>query len=195
MIVPQDLHIHTVFSTGDSAVMPEQTVEFIAELKHAKSIGISDHFEYLHGDVYEKYVKKLRSFEFHVGTEVDGNEWVDMALQYDFDYYIYHCCDIDADYKGVERLLSSSKPVIIAHPLHMGTDLDKIPPECLIEINNRYIWRSNWKDGLKRYVGRFRFILSSDAHQPNWLNLNIATHVAYTLGIKETILFNYHTSV
>ena len=68
MIAPQDLHIHTVFSTGDSAVMPEQTVEFIAELKHAKSIGISDHFEYLHGDVYEKYVKKERVGNFNSGA-------------------------------------------------------------------------------------------------------------------------------
>ena len=88
-IMPQDLHIHTVFSTGDSAVAPEQTVEFIAELKHAKSIGISDHFEYLIGGAYDNYVKTLRHHEFHVGTEVDGNEWVDMSLQYEFDYYIY----------------------------------------------------------------------------------------------------------
>ena len=43
----QDLHIHTIFSTGDSAVSREQTVELVAEINHAKIIGISDHFEYI----------------------------------------------------------------------------------------------------------------------------------------------------
>jgi len=34
--VPQDLHIHTTFSSGDTAVVEKQTVEFIARLGHAE---------------------------------------------------------------------------------------------------------------------------------------------------------------
>ena len=188
-MISQDLHIHTTFSTGDSAVVPEQTVEFIAKINYAESIGISDHFEYITGDVFVKYEKTLRIFNFHVGTELDGAEWVESAAGYHFDYYIYHCKDRDDDYKAIEKLLSTGKPVIIAHPLHWGTNLNRVPPECLIEINNRYVWRNDWRSGFKKFIHRFKFVLGSDAHQPNWLNLNVARYVANELGVKETLLF------
>ena len=49
-MVPQDLHIHTIYSSGDSAVVKEQTIALIEEVRHASIIGISDHFEYLVDD-------------------------------------------------------------------------------------------------------------------------------------------------
>ena len=73
----QDLHIHTIFSTGDSAVSREQTVELVAEINHAKIIGISDHFEYIGDENYKKYKESVTSFRFKLGTEVDGHKWVD----------------------------------------------------------------------------------------------------------------------
>src|SRR4030043_298865 len=39
------------------------------------------------------------------------------------------------------------------------------------------------------YYNKFRFVLSSDAHQPNWLNLNVSRFVASELGVQEVILF------
>ncbi|HUV07956.1 MAG TPA: hypothetical protein VMX75_09520, partial [Spirochaetia bacterium] len=139
--VPQDLHIHTTFSTGDSSVLPEQTVELIAGFRHAEILGVSDHLDYLTEDVFPRYKKLLRRHRLHIGTEVNGSEWVGRALEVDVDYYIYHCRDIPEDYRGAEALLSANKPVIIAHPLVFDTDPDKLPQECLIEINNRYVWR------------------------------------------------------
>ncbi len=188
-LLQQDLHIHTTWSTGDSAVAMEQTVSFVAELHHAQVRGISDHFDYLTGNVFEAYRRELRSFGFLVGTEVNGYEWTREALAYPFDYYIYHCRDEQKDYKGADHLLTSGKPVIIAHPFTMNTDIHRVAPECYIEINNRYIWRHDWMSLLRPHVKERRFILSSDAHQPNWLSQNVAFYVAKTMHIEEEILF------
>jgi hypothetical protein len=114
---------------------------------------------------------------------------VDEAIQYPFEYYVYHCYNRDLDYQGAEKLLSTGKPVIIAHPQALDTNLKKVPKECYIEINNRYVWRFNWLPYYKPFVGSFRFVLGSDAHQPNWLNHTIALYVANELGVKNTILF------
>jgi len=35
----------------------------------------------------------------------------------------------------------------------------------------------------------FSFVIDSDAHQPHWLNQNIARYVARELEITETLLF------
>jgi histidinol phosphatase-like PHP family hydrolase len=188
--VPQDLHIHTTFSSGDIAVADKQTVEFIARLGHAEIVGISDHFDYLIDGAFDSYEKTVRSFNFYLGTEVDGGPWVDLAATFDFDYYIYHCRDKDNDYKGLEVLLSTGKPVIIAHPCWLGTGMNRIPSECLVEINNRYVWRCDWESIYKRIAHRFRFVMSSDAHQPHWLNQNIARFVARESGIQEYLVFN-----
>ncbi len=187
--VPQDLHIHTTFSSGDVAVVEKQTVEFIARLGHAEIVGISDHFDYLIDGAFAGYEKTVRSFNFHLGTEVDGGAWADRAATFDFDYYIYHCRDKDNDYKGVEILLTTGKPVIIAHPLCMGTDMNRIPRECLVEINNRYVWRFDWESAYKKIAHRFRFVMSSDAHQPHWLNQHIARFVARESNIREYLVF------
>ena len=185
----QDLHIHTVFSTGDSVVSKEQTVELVAKINHAKIIGISDHFEYIMNENYGKYRQAVTGFGFKLGTEVDGHRWIDSALNHDFDYYIYHCRDNSKDYKGLEKLMSRGKPVIIAHPYAIGTNLDKVPENSIVEINNRYVIRYDWKALFSGYLNKFRFVLSSDAHQPNWLNLNVSRFVASELGIREEILF------
>lgn len=185
----QDLHIHTIFSTGDGAVSKEQTVELVAEINHAKIIGISDHFEYVGNECYEKYRESVTGFGFKLGTEVDGYKWVGPALNFDFDYYIYHCRDDTKDYRGLEKLMSGDKPVIIAHPYATGTSLEKIPANSIVEINNRYVIRHDWKAFFSGYLNQFRFILSSDAHQPHWLNLNVSRFVANELGIQEEILF------
>lgn len=185
----QDLHIHTVFSAGDSAVVAEQTLELIAKVGHAKIIGISDHFEAITSEYFHTYKKAVSSYGFKVGTEVDGAKSVKEAASLHFDYYLYHCRDQADEYKGIETLLMTGKPVIIAHPYAFNTNLDKIPGECYIEINNRYIWRFDWKSYLSDYLSAFRFILSSDAHQPNWLNQSVAKYVANELAIKETIIF------
>ena len=185
----QDLHIHTVFSVGDSAVSEQQTLDLISKINHAKIIGISDHFEYLGEDKFEYYKERVSSFGFKVGTEVDGKDFVNEASSLDFEYYIYHCWDNKNDYKGIEKLLGSGKPVIIAHPHVTDTDLGKIPPECYLEINNRYVYRYDWHKYFRDYIDKFKFVLSSDAHQPHWLNQNVARHVAAQLGIKESIIF------
>ena len=187
--VPQDLHIHTTFSHLDSAVVKEQTPELIAHVRHADSIGISDHFEHFY-DQYEFYVETLTKYGFHVGTEIDGSDYVKEASLFDFEYYIYHCRNFPSEYTGIETLLATGKPVIIAHPMVLETDLNKIPRGCYIEINNRYVWRNNWNKFLAPYTDEFNFVIGSDAHQPAWLNQNVARYVAGELGIVESILFD-----
>jgi predicted metal-dependent phosphoesterase TrpH len=34
----QDLHIHTTYSKSDSSVVPEQTIAFVAAVKHARVV-------------------------------------------------------------------------------------------------------------------------------------------------------------
>jgi hypothetical protein len=185
----QDLHIHTVFSVGDGAVVAQMTVELVAAMKHACVVGISDHFESLANRCVDEYLEHVRSFGLKAGTEVDGGEWTAQACQADVDYYIYHCRDREIDYKGAEKLLSTGKPVIIAHPLALQTNFNRLPSECYVEINNRYTWRNDWQAGYSPIVNRFRFVLGSDAHQPHWLNQNFARYVANQLGICETLIF------
>lgn len=185
----QDLHIHTIFSTGDSAIVPEQNVDLIAAVRHAEIIGISDHFEYICDEIFDGYSKAVKSRGLKLGTEVDGGEYAAEAAGYPVEYFIYHCADEEIHYAGLDRLLETGKPVVVAHPLFMGTDLTRLPEGCLVEINNRYIWRSDWRTRLRPYLGKFRFILSSDAHQPNWLNQNVARYVAEELGVTETLLW------
>ena len=43
-MLQQDLHIHTTYSTSDTSVVPEQTIALVASLKHARIVGLSDHF-------------------------------------------------------------------------------------------------------------------------------------------------------
>lgn len=185
----QDLHIHTVFSAGDSAVVKEQTIELVSKVNHAVIIGISDHFESVAGENFTTYAKEVRSHNFKLGTEIDGHRRVDEAIEYPFDYFIIHCWDQAKDYKATSKLLLTGKPVIIAHPNAIGTNLYNVPEECLIEINNRYVYRYEWKNYFTNFKTKFRFVLSSDAHQPNWLNQNVSRYVANELGIEETILF------
>jgi histidinol phosphatase-like PHP family hydrolase len=188
-MLEQDLHIHTVFSSGDSAIVPQQTIAFIASVRHSRIIGISDHFDYITGSRFDEYKNEVRTYGLILGTEVDGANWVDEAIQYPFDYYVYHCFDHSRDYKGAEKLLSTGKPVIIAHPQALDTDLGKVPPQCLVEINNRYVWRFDWQKYYTPFTRNFRFILGSDAHQPNWLTHSVAAHVANKLGVENTIIF------
>ncbi len=187
--LPQDLHIHTAFSSGDSAVAPEQTVELVSAIAHARIVGISDHLEFLSDPGFATYAETVRSHHLYVGVEVSSARWVDAALDIDVDYYVYHCADARSEYRGAERLLKTGKPVIVAHPLMMGTDLKKTPRECLVEISNRYVWRFDWRSRLAPFSSRFRFVMSSDAHQPSWLSQSVARYVASQLGIEETLLF------
>lgn len=188
--LPQDLHIHTVFSVTDSQVVPEQTIETVALISHAEIIGISDHFEHFMPYRYIEYKEQVRKHHFRLGTEVNGHQSVPLAMKYEFDYYIYHCWGSEPkDYKGFRDLKSTGKPVIIAHPYATETDLEKIPENSLVEINNRYIWRFNWLKLLLPYRNKFRWVIGSDAHQPHWLNQNYARRVAEEMGINETILF------
>ncbi len=184
----QDLHLHTNYSKHDGAIVKEQNLDLIARLRHASIVGISDHYEAIY-DCFELYQKDVLSFGFHVGTEVDGHRSAAGAAALPFEYYFYHCRPNEEDYKAIDLLLATNKPVIISHPNYFGTDLSRIPKDCLLEINNRYIWRSDWYSELLPYVNQFRFVLSSDAHQPHWLNQNIAQMVAHELGIEEYILF------
>lgn len=64
-MLAQDLHIHTIWSSGDGAVVPEQTVELIAQIRHARVVGISDHFEYLVDGFIEAYVDEVRRAGLH----------------------------------------------------------------------------------------------------------------------------------
>jgi histidinol phosphatase-like PHP family hydrolase len=188
-MLQQDLHIHTTFSTTDNAVVPEQTLSLIAAVKHAIVVGISDHFECLLNGSFEDYAKEVRQAGLKLGVEVDGHPWVDLAINYIVDYYVFHCRDLNADYRSIDKLLSTTKPVIIAHPNALQTNLNKVPAECLIEINNRYIWRSDWKQYYGPFKNQFRFVIGSDAHQPNWLSQAIAHHAAAQLGIEEHLVF------
>ena len=188
-MLQQDLHIHTTYSTSDNAVVPEQTVSLVAAVRHAIVVGISDHFECLVNGEFETYQKVIRQLGLRVGVEVDGHPWVDEAIQYDVEYYIFHCRDQKADYRSLDRLLATDKPVIIAHPNTLRTNLNQVPPECLIEINNRYIWRTDWKPYYRPFTDRFKFVIGSDAHQPNWLAQSVAHHAAAQLGVNEHLVF------
>jgi histidinol phosphatase-like PHP family hydrolase len=186
--LPQDLHVHTVFSRHDGAVVPEQTVELVAGIRHARVLGISDHLEYV-ADEFAEYARAVRAHRLRLGVEVNGAEWVDAALDLPVEYYVYHCRDRAEDYRGAERLAASGRPAIIAHPQALQTDLGRVSPACLIEINNRYAWREQgWRE-LVPFVGRFRFVIGSDAHQPHWLNQTVARFIARELGVPETLLF------
>jgi hypothetical protein len=169
-------------------VVPEQTVELVAKIAHARVIGISDHLESIAED-FEAYAETVRSCGLVVGTEVNGADWVAEAEAVDAQYYVYHCRDREGDYRGAERLLATGKPLIIAHPLILETDLRRVPPQSLIEINNRYVWRSDWET-LRPFTTSFSFVIDSDAHQPHWLNQNVARYVARELGISQTLLFD-----
>ena len=186
--LPQDLHVHTVFSRHDGSVVPEQTVELVARIAHARVLGISDHLEYV-GDAFEEYARTVRAHRLRLGLEVNGAEWVGAALALPVDYYLYHCRDRAEDYRGAENLADSGKPVIIAHPNALQTDLSRVSPSCLVEINNRYAWRDQGWKALAAHVGRFRFVIGSDAHQPHWLNQTAARFIARELGVRETLLF------
>ena len=186
--LPQDLHVHTVFSRGDGAVVPEQTVELVAGIRHARVLGISDHLEYV-GDDFAEYARTVRAHRLKLGLEVNGAEWVAAAEALPVDYYIYHCRDRAEDYRGAERLAATGRPAIIAHPQALQTDLERVSPACLIEINNRYAWREQGWQALAPFVQRFRFVIGSDAHQPHWLNQTAARFIARELGVRETLLF------
>jgi hypothetical protein len=188
-MLKQDLHIHTIYSANDSVVVPEQTISLVAGLRHAGIAGISDHFENLVGGAFETYKDEIRAAGLKLGTEVDGSAWAKEAASYNVDYYIVHCRNRTADYRCLEQLLATGKPVIVAHPNALDTDLNRIPAECFIEINNRYVWRCDWHSYYGPFADRFKFILSSDAHQPHWLSQFVARHVAEQLGIEESILF------
>ena len=188
-LVPQDLHIHTTFSSTDTALVPEQTMELIARFRHAERTGVSDHLDCLKGGDFDGYARRLRALDLYVGLEISGMPWVKAAMGLNVDYYIYHCRDESRDYAGAELLLSTDKPVIIAHPNALGTDLNRLPAECLVEINNRYVWRGGLWTAVAAFRDRFRFVIGSDAHQPNWLNHTIARQVVRELGLEETLLF------
>lgn len=186
----QDLHIHTIFSDGDSAVVPQQTVELVAFAKHADIVGISDHSECFLADRYEEYYTAVKKAGLYCGVEVNGFKRAETVINYEFDYFIYHCNGSEPrDYAGFELLLKTGKPSIIAHPYAVGTDLSRVPSGSLVEINNRYVWRYDWRKELGPYVDKFRWVFGSDAHQPNWLSQLIARRVGEELGVEETILF------
>lgn len=188
-MLPQDLHIHTTWSNGDSAVVPEQTIRLVAAVGHAEIVGISDHLELVGERHFDRYRQEVQAAGLKVGMEINGHEWVSCALDLECDYRIIHCYDRDADYRSLERLLETGQPVIIAHPHALDTNLDRVPTGCCIEINNRYIWRCDWHRYYGPHIDRFNFVISSDAHQPNWLSQSVARHVADQLGIRETLLF------
>jgi hypothetical protein len=185
---PQDLHLHTTFSSGDNSVVPEQTLDLVASVRHARVMGCSDHLDGII-DNFEEYARAVRAHGMHLGTEVGGAEWVSKALELPVEYYVYHCCDKEEDYRGAEMLAATGKPLIIAHPQLFMPDLSRLPKGCLIEINNRYSWQRDGEELFKACIGRFEFVISSDAHQPHWLNQNVARAVAERLGIRERLLF------
>jgi len=189
-MLPQDLHIHSTWSNDDAAVVPEQTISFIAELRHAQVVGISDHFELIGEDRFEEYAREVRACGLKVGMEIDGSRWLSAVQATDADYRIFHCYDRDSDYKALDRLVEMGQPVIVAHPNALNTNLSRVPPECLVEINNRYVWRCDWRSFYGPFVDRFELVISSDAHQPNWLNQTVARYVAAELGVREKLLFS-----
>jgi histidinol phosphatase-like PHP family hydrolase len=188
-MLPQDLHIHTVFSTGDSSVVPQQTLGLIAAVAHARIIGISDHIEYIPDSLFPDYAAAVTGRGFHLGVEIVNVEDVERALELPVEYRVFHCYDNAECYRAAGRMADSGRPLIIAHPMALGTDLGRIPPECYVEINNRYVWRGDWKSYYTPWRERFEFVYSSDAHQPNWLNQNVARYAGEQLGIRETLLF------
>jgi len=167
----------------------EQTIALVAAVKHARTVGISDHFEYLANGEFQGYSNEVKEAGLKLGVEIDGHAWADEAARCDADYSIYHCRNQDDDYRALEKLLAENRPVIIAHPNALGTDLNRIPTECLIEINNRYIWRSDWEKFYGPFKDKFRFVLGSDAHQPNWLGQTVALYAASLLGVEEYLVF------
>ena len=189
-MLQQDLHIHTTYSTTDNAVVPEQTIALVAAVRHARVVGISDHFDCLVDSQFDKYKLEVQRAGLKVGVEVDGHSWVAEATGYDVDYYIFHCRDHDADYHSLDKLLATGRPVIIAHPNALSTNLNRVPTECLVEINNRYVWRTDWEPFYSPFKNRFRFVFGSDAHQPNWLGQSVARHAAARLGVEEHLVFH-----
>lgn len=188
--VPQDLHIHTIYSSQDRSIVPQQTIRLIAEVNYAKVLGISDHLEAIYPLQINDYLAEIKHYGLHAGVEVNGGDWAEIATTVDVEYYLYHCFDKTEDYKGAAKLLTTGKPVIIAHPQFLGTDLSRVPEGCLIEINNRYIWQRDWQSGYYTDIkDKFKFVIGSDAHQPNWLNQTLARHVLGSLQLTETILF------
>jgi histidinol phosphatase-like PHP family hydrolase len=185
---PQDLHFHTVFSATDSSVVPEQTLDLIASVRHARVLGCADHLDSLL-PVFDAYARAVRAHGMHVGTEVGGANEVPPAVELPFEYYVYHCSDTEEDYRGAEALMATGKPLIIAHPQIFQTNPDRLPSGCLIEINNRYSWQRDGEPLFRACMGRFEFVISSDAHQPLWLNQNVARSIAERLGITEKLVF------
>ena len=189
-MLPQDLHIHTTYSSGDRAVVPSQTVGLVSAVGHAQSTGISDHVEFLVDSAFDEYRKEVEKAGFHLGAEINKVENVDYALSLPLEYRVFHCYDEDRCYKAAEKMVESGKPLIIAHPMAVGTNLGKIPEGCYVEINNRYVWKDDWKTYFTPWLERFKFVFSSDAHQPHWLNQNVARYVGKELGIEETLIFS-----
>lgn len=187
--LPQDLHVHTTYSASDSSVVPEMTIALVAAVSHARVLGISDHFENLVDGVFEDYQGEVRQAGLRLGVEVDGHTWGKQAADFPVDYYLFHCRDRGADYRALEGLMATGKPVIVAHPNAFGTDLKRVPPDCLVEINNRYVWRTDWRAYYAPFRDRFRFVIGSDAHQPHWLGQAMAHHAAAVLGIQEHLVF------
>jgi hypothetical protein len=96
-------------------------------------------------DTFEEYSREIRTVGLKVGMEIDGYRWVSAARSVDADYRIFHCYDRDADYGALDLLLETGRPVIVVHPNALDTDLERVPLECLIEINNRYVRRCDWR--------------------------------------------------
>ena len=186
--IEQDLHIHTTYSYGDSAVVPQQTAELIKSLDHARITGISDHYEYL-PEVFGKYRKEVHGNGFWCGCEINLSGDVPGAVELPFDYYIYHCRNEASEYRGAEKLLESGRPVIISHPMAIGAELGKVPTGCYIEINNRYVYKADYMEYYTPHLKRFRFVLGSDAHQPNWLNHTVCRYASDRLGIEPAMIF------
>jgi hypothetical protein len=185
---PQDLHLHTTYSSGDSSVAPEQTLDLVASVRHAGVVGCSDHLDGIL-DTFETYARAVRAHGMRLGTEVDGADWVARAVGLPVEYFVYHCRDREEDYRGAAALSATGKPLIIAHPQLFMPDLSRLPTGCFIEINNRYSWQHDGEAFFRSCIGRFEFVISSDAHQPHWLNQNVARAVAERLGIRERLLF------
>ncbi|WP_419660696.1 uncharacterized protein Dvar_10950 [Desulfosarcina variabilis str. Montpellier] len=64
----QDLHIHTTYSATDSVIVPEQTIELVAAVRHARVVGISDHFENLVSGAFKRYAEEVQSAGLKLGV-------------------------------------------------------------------------------------------------------------------------------